>query len=523
MTTSAVTGTATGTVTGAVAASPLTAAARHVLSLAIDAYRHQPRTAGVLRRQLDRLDEPLRVAIAGKVKAGKSTLLNALVGEAIAPTDAGECTRVVTWYRHGVSPRIVMYPKAGRPTQLPVVRRDGALEIDLDGVPAGRVDGLVVDWPAQSLRAMTLIDTPGIASLSTETSRRTVTFLDPDDDTPTEADAVVYLMRHLHAADAEFLASFRDRGVGRATAVNTVAVISRADEIGGGRVDAMLSARAIATRYRAEPALRGLCQNVVAVAGLLAHTGRTLRQAEFLALTELAGAPREELERALLSTDRFLRSTLSSGSLSSGSLSSGSEQTRHQLLDRFGMFGIRLSTTLIRQGARTSTALADELAARSGLTELQRVLHVQFAQRRDLLKARSALLALDRVLRLDPTDRGALAGQVERILAGAHEFAELRLLGALRSGAVRLPPLLSEEAERLLGGSGIASAVRLGLPVESDPATIHAAAHRALLRWQTQAENPMLGRRPADACRILVRTCEGILAANANRRSSTAV
>ena len=35
--------------------------------------------------------------------------------------------------------------------------------------------------------------------------------------------------------------------------------------------------------------------------------------------------------------------------------------------------------------------------------------------------------------------RGPLAREVERILAGAHEFTELRLLGALRSGAVRLP------------------------------------------------------------------------------------
>ena len=49
-----------------------------------------------------RLDEPLRVAIAGRVKAGKSTLLNALIGERLAATDAGECTRIVTWYRHGL-------------------------------------------------------------------------------------------------------------------------------------------------------------------------------------------------------------------------------------------------------------------------------------------------------------------------------------------------------------------------------------------------------------------------------------
>ena len=54
-----------------------------------------------------RLDEPLRVAIAGRVKAGKSTLLNALVGERLAATDAGECTRVVTWYRNALGYKVV--------------------------------------------------------------------------------------------------------------------------------------------------------------------------------------------------------------------------------------------------------------------------------------------------------------------------------------------------------------------------------------------------------------------------------
>jgi len=282
----------------------LTNAVRHLLRNAWSAYRSNQRTSAALAHQLHRLDEPLRVAIAGKVKAGKSTLLNALVGEAIAATDAGECTRVVTWYRDGSSPRVVMHPLEGTPVPLPVVRTGGVLEIDMGGVPAERVDRLVVDWPAQSLREMTLIDTPGVASINAENSARTTRFLEPDDDTPTEADAVIYLMRHLHVADAQFLESFRDQNVARATAVNTVAVISRADEIAGGRVDAMFSARAIATRYRAEPALRGLCQNVVAVAGLLAFSGRTLRQDEFAALKKLAELPRPELEAALLSTDR---------------------------------------------------------------------------------------------------------------------------------------------------------------------------------------------------------------------------
>ncbi|HEU5469340.1 MAG TPA: dynamin family protein [Actinophytocola sp.] len=482
----------------------LSDAVRKVLRLAVYTYRDQPRTVELLRRQLERLDEPLRVAIAGKVKAGKSTLLNALVGEAVAPTDAGECTRVVTWYRDGASPRITLYPKDGAPSPLPVVRRDGALTIDLGGTAAERVDRLVVDWPAQSLRGTTLIDTPGIASLSTDVARRTLRFLDPEDETPTEADAVLYLMRHLHVTDTEFLESFRDQGVARATAVNAVAVISRADEIGGGRVDAMLSARAIATRYRSEPALAGLCQNVVAVAGLLAHTGRTLRQAEFTALAALADAPRDELDAALLSADRFL----------------AGDETRRALVHRFGLFGIRLATMLIRQGVRSPATLSTELVGRSGLADLQRVLHVQFAERRDLLKARSALLAMDRLLRAGGDDGRGLAAAVERILAGAHEFAELRLLGALRSGAVRLPQPLSTEAERLLGDSGAAPAVRLGLPAEAGPDDLRRTALSTLDRWRRHAENPMLSRRAADACRVLVRTCEGILSRSARPPSA---
>ena len=163
-----------------------------------------------------------------------------------------------------------------------------------------------MQWPSQSLRTQTLIDTPGIASLSSDTSARAGAFLAPED-APSQADAVVYLMRHLHATDVRFLESFYDQGVARATPINTIGVLSRADEIGVGRLDALNSARRIARRYRSDDKIRGLCQTVVAVAGLLAQTGRTMRQHEFAALTTLAGLSRAELDGMLLSVDRFAR------------------------------------------------------------------------------------------------------------------------------------------------------------------------------------------------------------------------
>lgn len=486
----------------------LTGAVRAALLRAVQLYVDDAATGEWLRAHLRRLDEPLRIAIAGKVKAGKSTLLNAMVGEQVAPTDAGECTQVVTWYRDGPAPRIVAHPVQGGTVSLPVDRRDGSLVIDLQGHSADELDRLVVDWPAQSLRETTLIDTPGTGSLSTGTSLRTVRFLHPDDETPTDADAVVYLMRQLHASDAEFLEAFRDQGVARAASVNTVAVISRADEIGGGRPDAMISARGVAARYRTEPALRGLCQNVVAVAGLLAQTGRTLRQNEFAALRELAGGVREDLDAALLTADRF---TADDGAVLRAAPGLGVPE-RQALLRRFGMFGLRVSTLLVRQGTDSPAALAAELVRRSGLADLQQVLHQQFAQRRDLLKARSALLALDRLLRSDPRPgTSGLAAEVERIFAGAHEFTELRLLAALRSGEVVLTESVRSEAEQLLGASGAAPAVRLGLPPDAGREHVRATALDVLSRWQDLAENPMTERAASEACRVVIRTCEGLL------------
>ena len=146
-------------------------------------------------------------------------------------------------------------------------RGDGALEVDLGGLSAEQVDHLEIGWPSSRLLELVLIDTPGIASISTDVSLRTHRVMTAEEGHAPVADAVMYLLRHTHSSDVRFLESFHDDEVARGTPVNTVGVLSRADEIGSSRVDAMQVADRIARRYQAEPRLHRLCPIVIPVNG----------------------------------------------------------------------------------------------------------------------------------------------------------------------------------------------------------------------------------------------------------------
>ena len=278
---------------------------RRIGADALRVARGRPEEAAV-GLAMRRLDEPLRVAIAGRVKAGKSTLLNALVGERLAATDAGECTRVVTWYRNALGYKVVAELEAGGSRDLAFRREDGALAIDLGDLTVDAIERIEVGWPSQKLTELTLIDTPGLASASEGTSERTArALLDDEGDGPGEADAVLYLMRHLHRSDVEFLEAFVDRSVAHASPINAIVVLSRADEIGAARPDALDSARTVAARYGGDARVRELASGVVPVAGLIAETGATLREAQFGWLRTVAGLPEASRDHLLLSVDRF--------------------------------------------------------------------------------------------------------------------------------------------------------------------------------------------------------------------------
>ena len=340
-------------------------------------YRDNATAADWVRHQIDRFEGALRIAVTGPACSGKSTLINALVGDEVAPVGTG-----FVWYQDGPTPRATLYPPGEAERELPVTRVERGLRVEVPGWPLAESDPgeIVVDWPARALRHAVLIDTPA-ADLDGGTMARV----------RADADAILYATPTV--AEADLLPLRPGPGSCPGAMIDTILVLSRADEVGGGRIDALSCARVIARRRDRGVAVRGRWQTVVAVSGLLAHAARTLSEAEYDALAALAARPGRDLAGHLLSVDRF----------------TGPEfpvpldvPTRTALLDRLGLFGVRLAGTLIRTDRAAHAALSGQLLQHSGLTDLRDAIRELFLDRRHLIKARSALRALQIAVQVWP-------------------------------------------------------------------------------------------------------------------------
>ncbi|WP_328708420.1 dynamin family protein [Microbispora hainanensis] len=372
---------------------PLCAAVARLCEEAEGRFPDGPARTAV-REVAARLSEPtLRVAVGGRLNAGKSTLVNVLLGRRLAATDATECTRVVTWFRHGDRDRIEVTPRDGRPYEIPM--GPGGIPADL-GLPHGQISSVTVHARNDVLRGRhTVVDTPGLDS---------PTGLDGDSLVALrQADALVYVMPLPGKGDEEALAAFRAALSGSGLSiVNAVGVLSRIDELGTGKGDPWPEATRIAAGYEAR--LRALLSGVVPVVGMLAQAtladGLTDQDARWL--RDLAGAaPAVERKYLISSLDDLL----------AWRDCPVSPEGRRRLWRLLGGYGLRESLALIDTGTAGRAELAAALWRRSGVEGLFDVVRQRFVDGADGLRASAAVAALDRIGwgAVSPAERMAVA------------------------------------------------------------------------------------------------------------------
>ena len=111
-----------------------------------------------------------RLMVLGDMKRGKSTFLNALLGESLLPSNVNPCTALLTVLRYGPAPRVVVHFNDGTDQQLDIDTFTQRYTIDpaetrqADGnSPFAHVSHAIIYYPLPLLKnGVEIVDSPGL-------------------------------------------------------------------------------------------------------------------------------------------------------------------------------------------------------------------------------------------------------------------------------------------------------------------------------------------------------------------------
>lgn len=456
-------------------------------------------TAEQLALVRTRLEEPLRVAVAGHVSSGKSTLVNALLHQPVAPTDAGECTQFVTEFRYAAPPaqpraEIVLRDGSTRPLAL----QQGRLPSGELDVPADEVEMLRAWLRNQELQDLTLIDTPGLNSANENIAARTEELLRIDRDSRRALRAADMMLFVVNAQlNAEQIALLREYGASSGgSALTVLGILTKADLV-GNVADPWQRACQLAERHSAK--LHKEVAAVLPVLGLLAETAETyaLDEQHAADVAACADAGIGAQHQALWDSDHFYRNDQVPLPL----------QRRQSLMGILGVYGLKLAIALTSDGVRGAGALQRALGERSGLAEVRRSITQTFTPRAGVLKTSSALDQMEHLsFRGRPEDAGplrALRAGIEALrddesMHQVAEFDALRDCLALEASAfddasasprVTLSDDLHDDVFRLVRNTSARQ--RCGLESDATDEELKRAAMAGAAKWMAFANRPV--------------------------------
>ena len=163
-----------------------------------------------------------RIMVMGAFSSGKSSMVNALLGENILPTKALPATAIITIIRYSQNKSITIYPKKGRwkggdsPFNIELkdlkkyclINHKESQNVKVGNTIDTPFEKIVVTWPLDILKdGVEVIDSPG---LNDPTSHDQVT-----KEYITSADAIIYCMSALYCytnMDKETLEDLNNRG-----------------------------------------------------------------------------------------------------------------------------------------------------------------------------------------------------------------------------------------------------------------------------------------------------------------------
>ena len=203
--------------------SPLLAKQRQLpnqndLLALLQSYRNESRIL------LEKSYNPLNIVLMGEVKAGKSTLLNAFAGDIVSPTNITETTASIIEIKHSSQKKGTILKKNGEN----VVGTPNETYELLDQNRGNReffseVSLVSLEFPLPNLRKLHLVDTPGLATVTSENEQTTTGYIQ-------NSDVVLWVFSAHHLGQYDIEEQLENvKSYGKPV----IAVINRLDQVDG--------------------------------------------------------------------------------------------------------------------------------------------------------------------------------------------------------------------------------------------------------------------------------------------------
>lgn len=441
---------------------------------------------------IEKLSKPIEVAIIGKISSSKSTLVNALLGEAeVVRTGQMEETFNVSWIKYGDSNGdIKVFFKDGSMTIVP--RKDWIrwTSHQESNELKESVSYIEVTYQHDILKRINIIDTPGLDALSEIDSKNTIAFLKN-----VHPDAVVMLFtKSIAESTMSVLNDFVSVNIDSSfvlSPLNAIGVLAKADtmwSVLNPKKDILGEGKRVIsqTLYEKYPEVRHSIFDIFPLSALMGLAASTISNDDVVCLKQLS-LIQEPLLNEMFSSPEFLFDEEYAVDVTIAE--------RKRLWQKFGMYGLFVLVDYLKQNTlATRYDLSQVLMKKSGFESFQRMVISHFGDRSTLIKAQNSIAAIKEAC-LTERQRNDISNQdihtiddIEKkllsVLLSIHEYQEWNYLTKIYTGKEKVDDSIKKEFLTICGENGASAYEKLSMPSSSSIKDLKEKATERALFWQ---------------------------------------
>lgn len=176
----------------------------------------------------------LKVVVLGEVKAGKSSLVNALLKSKVAFTNVVEATTLVSEISYGDDNSAKLVYKDGKTSAFKTFSElNSYMQKSMDQLSTLKdVSKIVVTRNTERLKNIILVDTPGLNTITKENAIRTTEYI-------AEADLIMWVLNANHLGQSDIVESIEK--ISDDYGKKSICVINRIDELTNSSTERLIS------------------------------------------------------------------------------------------------------------------------------------------------------------------------------------------------------------------------------------------------------------------------------------------